>query len=139
MADYPTTNIEGTFYRVENGDGRGPYQAAGCYGWKEHTHDQYHGKPCPHQDKIVLPVGEGNFYKNRGGYLPYEELSTDYIYGFDTLDKLQKWFSKVELLILKEKGFKVVLVKGMSAFILEKQVAFKRLPRENNADLTQGT
>lgn len=108
-----------TVWRIENGEGMGPYQAYGCYkaaGWTASEHERCTHRPTP----------------NRDG-LPHPWDTQSRRYGFATLTDVNRWFTPTERQRLRARGFRLVCLQVPAADVLRggKQVAFLD-PRNNN-------
>lgn len=79
-------------YRVQDVYGYGPYNS-GNLDWQTRNHDS---KQTPHLELDIL-------LKYKARYNHYA-----YLYGFKSMDQLNSWFTKKELINLKLSGYKIV-------------------------------
>lgn len=100
-----------TVYRVQNSESRGPYQDA--FDNTElkdmefaHNSDRT-GHPCPHYDPDINRPPKS------------EELC-----GFATIKQLLNWFSKAELFMMKDFGFKIIKLDGHITAQSQTQILF---------------
>lgn len=103
-----------TIYRIENGDGLGPYVGADHWMWQTKMHIPPNN-PSPCQD----PGLKENWDQAR---------CHEYKYGFKSLEQLGEWFSPKELKRLHRLGFEIKTYRVLKSqcFIGTKQLMFHK-------------
>ena len=100
------------FYRVENLDGRGPYNSGGKLSFiNRHNSSPKH--PGPQFDE---------------GFMKAWEIDHDWLFGFSSLEQLFEWFSVKEVAELQSKGFFIsqIPIEKVYQYVLgKKQVMLK--------------
>jgi|TARA_R110000851_G_scaffold226403_2_gene379074 hypothetical protein len=102
------------FYRLQNSEGKGPYTAGSFWkgvGWNTTKHLPKHGNPQPNEDYKIMHI----------------ELENDHIFGFLTLNMLQRWFRPEEIKKLHKEGFTIVRIKGTEVASSQYQSIFKKI------------
>lgn len=87
-------------YRIENENGRGPYNCGIGMQWQEEPHEAENGRPCPYGDTKLRKV--------------WRVLRTreqrEFVFGFTSLKSLKSWFTDLELERLKKLNFEIVKI-----------------------------
>lgn len=111
-------------YRIENEIGSGPYVSCPFFSWKVTNHsDEKH--PGAINDNFHL-----YFHDCKEEYWNNRESSPlkNYIFGFDSLEKLNQWFCEKEIENLKKLNYNIQKYEIDYEFVLEgeskKQVIF---------------
>lgn len=94
-------------YRIENENGEGPYRSnnpsANLLKWREAKRNQYE------QERInglgtLHPTIELDMHLHK-----YPLVTQHGLFGFKTLEQMNKWFTQNDLSLLESEGFKVVI------------------------------
>ena len=96
-----------TIWRVQNDNGDGPYR--GNYQTLKMLYD--HNNIASHPSAWYDPLIK-------------REPKNEERHGFKNMESLQSWFSKIEILMLKDYGFHVVTVVGEITAVGVRQVLF---------------
>jgi hypothetical protein len=128
-----------TIFRIEHDqDKHGPYVTEDYQQWRDHIHSDIDGQPlCNHDPafKICFYDEEKRLYPDHDVLSYYssffEQLSliareeNDYIlFGFESMEQLEAWFSKSEIAKILKMGYSIKSYKVKRAFISGHQAFF---------------
>ena len=112
------------FYRIENEIGEGPYHGENVperEEWQEFSHNESPNTPTLSRDIYLSGNHPGDLYC----------LNQAYIFGFESMEQLLKWFMPKEIQMLEMLGYNIVEVEGYDACYFHSQVIFFRAIEEN--------
>lgn len=116
MPNYDSIKVSQAYaWRVQDKNGRGPYNAA--YGWQEDEHTLQTGRPGPPNDP-----GLREYFVNIQSDV--EKSGRELVFGFVTVDQLHAWFRHDELEVLFEQGFTVHKIKVTDIWSSDYQAVF---------------
>lgn len=108
-----------TIYRIENAKEYGPYTGPSKHSWKDEDHDSR--VPLALHEDLYNKYPEIKEWCDSNSDENYPDLLQ---YGFSSIEQLEQWFTKSELLKLEKLGYVVVERRATKIFRLHKQIAF---------------
>ena len=122
-------------YRIQDSEKMGPYRNSGtCIGLAFNHYDHQHPNLVrdlfhfQYLNKIGKQV-EPNIYSYWDMDLKDKEDFSKYVFGFENISQITKWFNKSERDLLKENGFKIHIFEIDPNYVLEgkskRQIMFK--------------